>query len=247
MLTPYLDAASSFAGDIDSLFALIVIIVGFWFVLVQAIFFYFIFKFRQKDGQKAKYITGEKHEEAKWIHWPHYAVIACDIVIVAYTLIIWNQVKQDLPQQDDMVRIIGQQWSWEFVHSGPDGKLDTADDIRTVNKLMVQEGRTYHYELQSKDVLHNFSVPVFRLKQDAVPGRTIKGWFKPIKTGEYDVQCAEMCGIGHGIMGARIVIHDDAGYQNWMAEASSQNQDSTMVAQTGNPSYLGDVQWVQPQ
>jgi cytochrome c oxidase subunit II len=73
------------------------------------------------------------------------------------------------------VRVIAQQWAWTFVHAGPDGVLDTADDIRTVEDMHVQVNRVYHFELHSRDVVHSFSVPVFRLKQDAVPGRSIQG------------------------------------------------------------------------
>jgi cytochrome c oxidase subunit 2 len=65
-------------------------------------------------------------------------------------------------------------------------------------------------------VLHSFSVPVFRLKQDAVPGRTIKGWFKPTMTGGFDIQCAEMCGIGHGIMAARVLIENPQQHTEWV-------------------------------
>ena len=61
-------------------------------------------------------------------------------------------------------------------------------------------------------------MPVFRLKQDVIPGREIVGWFKPIKTGEHDIQCAEMCGIGHGLMGARISIMDSTPFNAWMSE-----------------------------
>jgi cytochrome c oxidase subunit 2 len=70
-------------------------------------------------------------------------------------------------------------------------------------------------------VLHSFSVPVFRLKQDAIPGRVITGWFEATKTGSYDIQCAEICGIGHGIMGARIVIETPEQHAAWMADRSS--------------------------
>jgi cytochrome c oxidase subunit 2 len=89
----------------------------------------------------------------------------------------------------------------------PDGELDTADDIAVIDELHVEVGKTLHFRLESTDVLHSASPsPIFRLKQDAVPGRHITGWFQPTITGEYDIQCAEMCGIGHGVMGARIFI-----------------------------------------
>jgi cytochrome c oxidase subunit 2 len=68
-------------------------------------------------------------------------------------------------------------------------------------------------------VVHSFSVPVFRLKQDAIPGRAITGWFRPTVTGEFDVQCAEICGIGHGVMAARISIEDANQHAAWVSAA----------------------------
>ena len=65
-------------------------------------------------------------------------------------------------------------------------------------------------------MLHNFSVPVFRLKQDAIPGRVITGWFEATRTGEYGIQCAEICGIGHGLMGARIFIESPEEHAAWV-------------------------------
>jgi cytochrome c oxidase subunit 2 len=77
-------------------------------------------------------------------------------------------------------------------------------------------GKTYHFQLESRDVLHDFSVPVFRLKQDAIPGRVITGWFKATKTGDYDIQCAEICGIGHGLMAGRIHVESSGEHAAWM-------------------------------
>lgn len=211
------EVASSFAGDIDNLIMWITIIVGVWFLMAEGIFFYFIFRFRKRDGQKAQYITGEKKEEMKWISIPHFLVLIFDVIILAMAISVWYNIKQNLPPADDTIRIVGHQWSWRFVHSGPDGKLGTADDVESVDELHVAVDKTYHFKLESADVMHSFSVPVFRLKQDAVPGRVITGWFKPTKTGEYDIQCAEMCGIGHGIMNGRIVIQTNEEVQKWYA------------------------------
>ena len=136
-------------------------------------------------------------------------------------------MKQDLPEPDATVRVISQQWTWKFVQPGPDGQLDTADDIVTVDDLHIEANKVYHYELTSLDVLHDFSVPVFRLKQDAVPGRTIRGWFEAVKTGSFDIQCAEICGIGHGVMGARIHIRDSAEHAAWMASESPAGSSAT--------------------
>lgn len=227
----FIPNGSTFGSDIDFLFDLITYIVGFWFILVQAIIFYFIFRFRKKPGVKAQYISGEEHHETKWLHWPHYLVIVCDVIIIVITVRIWLDVKMDLPPPEDKIRVVAQQWTWIFVHSGPDGKLDTEDDVATVNDLHLKVNTLYHYELQSRDVLHDFSIPILRLKQDAIPGRTITGWFEPILTGQYDVQCAEMCGIGHGLMAARVTIESEESYNEWLAShASPELEEAVAVA-----------------
>jgi cytochrome c oxidase subunit 2 len=86
-----------------------------------------------------------------------------------------------------------------------------------VDDLHVEVDRTYHFQLESRDVVHSFSVPVFRLKQDAVPGRRITGWFRPTRIGRHDVQCAEICGFGHGVMAARVAIEDTSEHAAWIA------------------------------
>jgi len=220
MIETWVPAASTYAGDVDNLFELIFWLVGFWFVLSQGVFFYLIFKFRKKEGVPTQYVTGDEKREHRFISIPHMLVLVCDIFIIVGAVKVWYDVKQDLPPAQHTVRVIGQQWAWTFVHPGPDGELDTADDITKINELHVQVDTLYHYKLESKDVLHNFSVPVFRLKQDAIPGRVITGWFNPTMTGEWDVQCAEICGIGHGLMGARIHIESAETHAAWMRQES---------------------------
>jgi len=219
MISWYVTQASSYAADVDDLFLLIALIVGGFFLAAEFVLLWLIVKFRARPGVKARYITGEKASETRWVNYPHYLVLVFDIIIVAAALRVWSDVKIDLPPAEERVRIIAQQWAWTFVHAGPDGRLDTADDIRTVNVLNLQVNRLYHYELHSKDTLHSFSVPAFRLKQDAVPGRVIVGWFRPTVTGEFDIQCAEICGIGHGLMAARVRIRSAAAQAAWMEDA----------------------------
>ncbi|MEB3299027.1 MAG: cytochrome C oxidase subunit II [Candidatus Sericytochromatia bacterium] len=199
-------ALSSYAGDIDHLILLIAALVGFWFFAALFAFFVLLFKYRARPGHKASYLATHEHQLETWIAWPHWLVIACDLVIIVVAVKVWHMVKQVAPPPDTTVRIIAQQWSWTFRHPGPDNKLDTADDIVTIDRLHVPVNKVVHFQLRSKDVLHDFAVPVFRLKQDAVPGRTITGWFKPTRAGAWDIQCAEICGIGHGLMPARLFV-----------------------------------------
>ena len=211
-------AASTYAKDIDFVFDLILWIVGFWFLLAEGVFFYLILRFRKKDGVPGQYITGELKSEKRWITVPHFAVLVFDVLILFFAVKVWYEVKQNIPDAPDkaFIRVIGQQWAWTFVDPGPDGKLDTPDDIAKVNELHVQVNKLHIFQLESKDVLHDFSVPVFRLKQDVIPGRVITGWFTPTMTGTYDIQCAEICGIGHGVMNGRIHIETAADHQAWV-------------------------------
>jgi cytochrome c oxidase subunit 2 len=216
MLDHFIRNASSYAGDVDRLVLLITVLVGFWFLAAEAMFFWLIFRYRARPGVPAQYVTGKEKHLKRWINIPHGLILVCDLVIVVAAIQVWVRIKQTDPVPDEVVRITGQQWAWTFDQPGPDGLLDTADDIRTSDSLHVEVGRTYQFQLESKDVVHSFFVPVFRLKQDAVPGRVITGWFKPTRTGTYDISCAQICGIAHGIMAGEIVIETRAQHAAWV-------------------------------
>ncbi|HXV37136.1 MAG TPA: cytochrome C oxidase subunit II [Myxococcota bacterium] len=220
MIENHVAALSTYAKDIDFVIWLIAVLVGGCFFVCEAIFFYFIVRFRAKEGVRAEYITGEEKRHKRWISYPHLLVLVFDVVILVFAVKVWYEVKQQLPAADATVRIVAQQWAWSFVHPGADRELGTADDIKTVDELHVEVGKVYHFQLEARDVLHSFSVPVFRLKQDAIPGRVITGWFEATGTGTHDIQCAEICGIGHGVMAARIVIETPEQHAAWVAEQS---------------------------
>lgn len=217
----YATASSTYAHSIDHLFILIAVVVGFWLLAAEGMMFFLVFKYRAKDGRPTQYITGEEPHLKRWISIPHFLVILCDIVIIIAAISVWYHIKQVLPPADATVRVIGQQWAWSFQQPGPDGVLDTADDIRSVGELHVIVNTTYHFELMSRDVVHSFAVPAFRLKQDAVPGRTITGWFTPNRVGTYDIQCTQMCGIGHALMAGRVVVETPQAHAAWLQRNSN--------------------------
>lgn len=212
--------ASTYAASIDNVIILIAVLVGFWFFAAEGMFFWLCWRFRAKPGVKTEYLTGNEKHIKRWITWPHGLVLVCDVFIIIGAVQVWYNVKQRLPEADSTIRIIGQQWAWTFQHPGEDNQLDTDDDIFTVDDLHIEVDQTYHFLLESRDVLHSFSVPVFRIKQDAIPGRSITGWFEATQTGEHDLQCAEICGIGHGVMAARIHIETPDEHAAWIASTS---------------------------
>ena len=221
MVERYLTAASTYAHSIDHLYILIALVVGFWLIVAEFMLFWLVFKFKAVDGRPTQYVTGEEPHLKRWISIPHFIIILCDVVILAGAISVWYSIKQVMPPADETVRVVAQQWAWTFQEPGPDGVLDTADDIRTVGELHVKVNTTYHFELVSRDVVHSFAVPAFRLKQDVLPGRVITGWFRPNRVGTYDIQCTQMCGIGHGMMAGRIVVETPQDHAAWLLRNST--------------------------
>jgi cytochrome c oxidase subunit II len=244
VLERYLTAASTYAHTIDHLFILIGVVVGFWLIAAEGMLFGLVFKFRAKDGRPTRYITGEEPHLKRWISIPHYLIIVCDIVILAAAITVWYSIKQVMPPADATVRVIGQQWAWSFQQPGPDGILDTADDIRTVGEMHVVVNTTYHFDLLSRDVVHSFAIPAFRLKQDALPGRTITGWFRPNRVGTYDIQCTHMCGVGHAMMAGRIIVETPEDHAAWLLRNASPavaEQQSPPVSTTDGLATMAEV------
>jgi cytochrome c oxidase subunit 2 len=223
MIEYLIPQASTYAADIDFVILLIGWITGFWFVATEGMFFFLLWRFRYREGVPAQYITGKEKHLKRWIDYPHVAIMVMDIAIIVAAVNVWYNVKQVLPEEADSerVRVVAQQWAWSFQHAGRDGVLGNEDDIYTVDELHVLKDKNYIYELEARDVMHSFSVPVWRLKQDAVPGRIITGWWNATMAGEFDLQCAEMCGIGHGIMGAKVYVHTAEEYEAWLALAEA--------------------------
>jgi cytochrome c oxidase subunit 2 len=144
----------------------------------------------------------------------------CDLVIEMNADAVWHEVKIEIPEHPDVhVAITGRQYMWLFGYPGADGKLGTDDDVVT-NELHVPVGKSVRFELEAADVLHNFYVRELRLKQDAVPGRRISGWFDTNRTGTFEVACAEICGKGHTNMRAVMVVQEQAEFDAWLAEQS---------------------------
>ena len=210
--------ASSYSADADRLFWLITVLVGVFFLAAEVMFFWLMFRFRARPGVRGQYVTGKEKHLKRWINIPHALVLVCDVVIVVAAVRVWVLVKQTSPVPDRTIRIVAQQWAWTFTDPGPDGQIGTADDVRTTDVLNVEVGKTYRFELEAVDVVHSFFIPAFRLKQDAVPGRIYTGWFKPTRIGTYDIECAQICGMGHGMMGGRVIVASAADHAAWLEQ-----------------------------
>ncbi|HEV8264096.1 MAG TPA: cytochrome c oxidase subunit II [Gemmatimonadales bacterium] len=212
-------AASTFAGPIDGLFLAILIITGIALVIVEVGLVWFVVKYRGRPGRKAFYTHGSTRAEVIWSAIPAVTVVGLGIVSNHY----WVQIKgrDSVPPNAYAVIVHGKQFEWQVTYAGPDGQLGTGDDFTVRNQLHIPVDRPTLVHLSSEDVIHSFFVPEFRLKQDAVPGMEISVWFQATKTGEYEIGCAELCGMGHYRMRARVFVHTPEEFNAWVAEQAA--------------------------
>jgi cytochrome c oxidase subunit II len=137
-----------------------------------------------------------------------------------------------------VVRVVAEQFAWNIQYPGPDGtfgrtRLDLVrpenplgldisdpaakDDVWTQNQLNLPVGRPVIVHLSSKDVIHSFGLPQMRVKQDAIPGIEQRLWFTPTKTGEWEIACSQLCGLGHYRMRGFYTIQTQADFNAWLA------------------------------
>lgn len=205
-----------------------------WFMAVLFVgwgifFVYCLLRFRQRSGHKASSAL----VKAKVSKWSEIAVAAIEaVLLLGFSIPIWASVKNELPTEADNplhVRVVAEQFAWNFHYAGPNGVFGKTapgyinaainplgidpndpngeDDIVSGELHIVVE-RPVIAEVTSKDVIHSFSVPVMRVKQDAIPGMRIPVWFEAVKSGNYEVACAQLCGNNHYSMKALMVIHN---------------------------------------
>jgi cytochrome c oxidase subunit 2 len=161
--------------------------------------------------------------------------------VLAIGIPVWSEYfDAQAPADATVIEVTAQQFMWNVRYPGVDGvfgrtdpKLvdDTAnplgldrsdpagkDDVVALNDITVPFGHAVHVRLRSKDVIHSFFLPNFRLKQDVVPGREITGWFQATKPGKYELPCAELCGFGHSGMKGYLYVHSPEEYERWVKE-----------------------------
>jgi cytochrome c oxidase subunit II len=207
--------SSTYAADIDWLYNLILIVTGIAFVLVEAALIYFVIKYRARPGRKALYTHGSTTPEYIWT-----GVTAVVVVIIGLlSAPTWARIKgrNAAPAGAIPIGILGKQFEWHFTYPGSDGQLGTADDFNVRNQLHVPVDSAVAATLQAEDVIHSFFVPPWRIKQDAVPGMRIPIWFQATRTGTFEMGCAELCGLGHYRMKARVTVHSKEDFARWVA------------------------------
>jgi cytochrome c oxidase subunit 2 len=177
---------------VDTLWDVLVIFSVPVFVLVQTVVLYCVWRYRMRPGDELRDgppIHGNTRLEIVWTAIPAILLVA----LCSYSYAVLRDV-EDADANALGVRVVGQQFTWTFYYKDPSGKTFASP------QLYVPTGRQVKFTVQSDDVIHDFWVPAFRLKIDAVPGINTSLRATPKEVGEYPVVCAELCGIGHSAM-----------------------------------------------
>jgi cytochrome c oxidase subunit II len=218
-------------------------VTGAVFVAVNLFMAYAIVRYRHRKGVERR---AEYEPEYKKLEWWLIGLTSVGVIaMLAPGLAVWAQFVT-VPKEATVVEALGQQWSWSFRLPGADGELGAIDaaligpdnifgmdpnDPRGQDDVLVP-GSELHLPLdkpvkvllRSKDVLHDFTVPQFRVKMDVVPGMITYLWLTPTRVGEYELLCEEMCGVAHFAMRGRIVVDDTSTYQAWLGGQSTYAQ-----------------------
>lgn len=209
---------SAYGGKIDQLFWWIVAITGFFFFLVQGCLLLFVLSYRAQPGRKASYLHGNTAVEVIWTLIP--ALILLGLTIASQR--VWVEIRGGKISASDLqLQILAEQFAWNIRYPGADGQFETADDVQTINQLHLPTGQPVVVNLKSKDVIHSFFVPELRVKQDAVPGLDTQIRFEAIKPGQFEIRCAELCGLGHYRMKGFLALEAPEQFQSWLKETKA--------------------------
>jgi len=268
---------STYSGDVDLLFYVILGVTGVTFIAVSAVFVYTLFKYPAQVGRKALYTHGNHRLEMLWTAVPAVLLILLAVGQIPAWFKIkstsWLSAKEGASEKFLQIEVVARQWEWRMRYPSLehlrewDKDRDIAmkdvrlklparpDDVRRTNEIHCVKGQKVLVHLKTLDVLHSFFLPQMRLKQDALPGRTMPVWFEAteancvkqngvwkdglryneaktswVKDDTYiwELACAEFCGSRHSLMRGKVYVHaDQKDFEDWLATAEREGHATT--------------------
>ena len=206
--------ASTIAWQVDALYGFLVVLTVVFCALVFGMVTIFAIKYRRRsDDEQPKQNHGNLALELSWTIIP--------LFIGLFVFLLGADVffrLQRAPADPLEIYAVGKQWMWKIQHES--GK-------REINTLHVPKGQPVRVTMTSEDVLHDFFIPAFRVKNDVIPGRYTTLWFEATQLGEFHLFCAEYCGTQHSGMIGKVIVMDPTDYHDWLMGASASGE--TMV------------------
>ncbi len=229
-------------GDaIDRQFIRTLVVVAIAFISAQVMLGYYVLRYRDRGQGKVTYTHGSNKVEIG-------LMLLTTLVFVTVAVLgqkVWAQLHlQQAPADAIQIEVTAQQFAWNIRYPGPDGKFGATnpklisdqenpvgkdpkdpaskDDVVSLNRLAIPINRPVQILLRSKDVTHSFFVPVLRIKQDTVPGMQIPIHFKAMKAGEFEIACAELCGMQHHKMKGYLMVMSDQEFEAWLKDRAEE-------------------------
>jgi cytochrome c oxidase subunit 2 len=221
-------------STIDDTVAITFWVTGIVFIAVNLFMAYCVIRYRHKKGSQAHYEPENKKLEFSLIGLTAVGIVA----MLAPGLFVWANFVNP-PENAQQFEVVGQQWQWSYRFPGKDGVFGAvstrhigsanpfgidANDVAGSDDIVIDNpvlhlplGQPVKALLRSKDVLHDFAVPQFRVKMDMVPGQVTYVWFTPTRIGTYEVLCQELCGIAHFAMRGLVVVESKDNFEHWLA------------------------------
>ena len=251
--------AAAHGAQIDNLIGWIHVFMLILFVGWGGFFLYAIVRFRKARNPVADYKGVTSHRS---VYLEIAVAVVEAVLLIGFAIPLWAARVDIMPAESEalVVQVTGEQFAWNVHYPGADrvfGRTDiklldlqsnplgldrsdpaAMDDITTVNQLYLPVNRPIIVRLRSKDVIHSFGVPEFRVKQDAVPGLTIPIWFIPTVTTaemrtrtanpefQYEIACAQLCGLGHARMRGFVTVQSGEEFQKWMEDSAAEQAGS---------------------
>ena len=198
------ESASTVSGDVDALYFYLSGVTVFFTLLIAGVIIFFVIRYRRRNPfEIPRPIEGSMKLETLWSVIP---------LLIAMSFFVWGAslfYRQYRPPANALeVYVIGKQWMW---------KVQQPTGLKEINELHLPVGRNVRLVMASEDVIHDFSIPAFRVKMDVMPGHYNTMWFRPTKPGRYRLYCSQYCGTNHALMGGWVTVMEAADYAAWLS------------------------------
>jgi len=208
------EQASTFAPNVDALYAYLVLVSAFFSLLIAVLVVYFAVKYRKRSADDPIPAPVDEHSPGGMILEIVWSAIPLGLSMIMFGWGASIFFTESRPPADAMeIYVTGKQWMWKIQHM---------EGNREINELHIPVNRNIKLTMTSEDVLHDFYVPAFRTKSDVLPGRYTTEWFKATKPGKYHIFCAEYCGTKHSGMVGYVYVMEQAQYDQWLGGGMGQ-------------------------
>lgn len=217
-------ARSTIAHSVDNLFSFITLVSVIILIGITVAIIYFIIKYRQRSDDDVTSLVD--HNNALEVTW---SIIPLALVLIVFSWGFRDYIRMFTPPSDAYeINVTAQQWLWKFTY--PNGKT-------SVSKLYVPQNRPVKLVMKSKDVIHSFFVPDFRVKHDVLPDRYTDVWFQAPDTGRSQIFCTQYCGTGHSDMLGTVIVQTNDQFEKWLKQGAGGKPAGMSLADYGKQLY----------